>query len=72
MSLYHILLKISISSITHLDRCDKALKNSTKAPMSSAKSISIGPRVVAVAPKKIRIPMSDAPKMTHAIKSQRG
>jgi len=51
-----------VPQIYHLDRRDKALKNTTKAPMSSAKSISIGPLVVADTPKKIRIPMSSALK----------
>jgi hypothetical protein len=37
--------------------------------MSNAKSISIGPLVVADIPKKIKIPMSSAPKMALAIKN---
>ena len=42
------------------------------APISNAKSISIGPRVVPVAPKKTIMPSSATTKMAHATISGRG
>jgi len=58
--------------ITYLDLLDKALKNSKRAPMSNAKSISIGPLVTWVVPKKMTILMSSTAKMALVIKSGSG
>ncbi|HBE26458.1 MAG TPA: hypothetical protein DDW33_12310 [Ktedonobacter sp.] len=58
--------------ISYLARLAKALKKSTRAPMSNAKSISIGPLVVADAPKKMMRLMSSIPKTTLTTKSGSG
>ena len=56
----------------YLGLLDKALKNRKRAPRSNAKSISIGPLVTWVAPKKMMILMSSIAKMALVIKSGSG
>src|SRR5205807_47796 len=56
----------------HLERLDKAAKSRRRAAMNSAKSISIGPLVVADNPKTTTTMMSNTPKMAHATISGRG
>src|SRR5712691_10041610 len=57
---------------SYLGRLDKALKRRTRAPMSNAKSISIGPLVVADTPKMITTLSSSTPNKALTNKSGSG
>ena len=62
----------SIHTLLYLERLVKAAKSRARAAMNKARSISTGPLVVAVKPKKIRIPASNIPKIALTTRSGRG
>jgi hypothetical protein len=61
-----------IHTLLYLERLVKAAKSRARAAMNNAKSISIGPLVVADRPKTKTTMMSNIPKMAHATISGRG
>ena len=61
-----------IHTLPYLERLDKAAKSRRRAAMNNAKSISIGPLVVADKPKTTTTMMSNIPKIALTTISGRG